>query len=192
MDDKSTSPQDKNSACGSNLTWGFLLDLRGKQDPWMSMKLQPCFTTIQIISLIINAAKWALLGTNQSQAIGIFWHQSSPKDLEACRIHERHNHTLPLGIFLITKITRWMRHACTKYRYVKIQVLVIQEPYRLQKLSLSHSSLQISHLNHGLQLILPENLVELKVSIIIRPNLPLALFPALPFTQHVIKLWALG
>lgn len=120
MDDKSTSPQDKNSTCGSNLTSGFLLDPRGKQDPWMCMKLQPSFTntTIQMINLIINAAKWTLLGTNQSQAIGIFRHQSSSKDLEPCRIHERHDYILPLGIFLIIKITRWMTHACIKYRYV--------------------------------------------------------------------------
>lgn len=74
MDDKSTSPQDKYSASGSNLTSGFLLDLRSKEDPWMCMKLQPCFTKtpVQMINLVINAAKWTLLGTNQSQAIGIF------------------------------------------------------------------------------------------------------------------------
>lgn len=59
MDDKSTSPQDKNSTCGSNLTSDFPLDLRGKQDPWRCIQLQPYFTNtpVQIINLIINAAK---------------------------------------------------------------------------------------------------------------------------------------
>lgn len=74
----------------------------------------------------------------------------------------------------------------------EVQVHVIQEPYRLQKLRLSHSSLQMSHLNHGLQLILPENLAELKVSLIIRLNLPSVLFPTLPFVQHVLRLQVLG
>lgn len=68
----------------------------------------------------------------------------------------------------------------------QIQVCVIQEPYRLQKLSLSNLSLQMSNLNHGLKiLILPENLVKLEVLIIIGPKLPLALFPDLLFVQNV-------
>lgn len=59
MDDKSTSPQDKNLACGSNLTSGFPLDLRSKQDPRMCMKLQPCFTKtpVQMINNKYNNNK---------------------------------------------------------------------------------------------------------------------------------------
>lgn len=53
----------------------------------------------------------------------------------------------------------------------QIQVCVIKEPYRLQKF-IPFKCLQMSSLNYGPQLILPENLVKLKVLIIIRPNLP--------------------
>lgn len=150
-----------------------------------------------MITLIINAAKWTLLGTNKTQAIHMFWHQSSSKDCEPCRICERRDYTLSLGIFLIIKIPRWLTHACTKYRYVNTSpclhhVIQIPEPYKLQKLSLSNPSLPMSSLNHGLPLlILPENLVKLQITIIINPNLQLALFPALLFIQNVTRLQAL-
>lgn len=58
----------------------------------------------------------------------------------------------------------------------------ISEPYKLQNLHLSNPFLPMSNLNHGLQLVtLPENLVKLKVTTIISPNLQLALFSALLF-----------
>lgn len=58
MYDKSTSSQEKETQPtihGSNVTSAFLLDLRGKQNPYICLNLQPCFDTLaQMINLMIK------------------------------------------------------------------------------------------------------------------------------------------